>query len=1263
MTRNVLVLAVLAAWTARAELTPPENFLLDRDAVVRSAAAVTADKYPDADEVLVNDSVLELVSPDSKAVTWDDEYCKVLTEKGRRGAATANLSFMAHYGTVAVYRMELIKPDGRVVVINHEEHSKVRVDDSQMGSNIYDPDCKILSLTVPGIEVGDIRHLVVVRTEIKKRMPGTWCDYNIFENTSPILDYTYTVSLPKELPLRHKILRDEVPGTVTSSERQLSDGRTEYVWTIRNVPQIFPEPDMPPLSTVVQRLMLSTIGSWKDISKWYWGLCEPQLEKITPEMREHVAKLVSGAENRDEKIRRIFKFVSQEIRYMGITTEDVAPGYEPHDVSMTFKNRYGVCRDKAALLVSLLRVAGIQAYPVLIHVGAKRDPDAPMPYFNHAITAVDDEKGGYMLMDSTNESTRDIFPAYLCNKSYLVARPEGETLLVSPVYPAEKNLLTIETSGTIERNGSILLNSDLKLNGVNDTVYRGYFLRHKEEDRRRFFERMLKSRLPGAEVLVCEISPKDLQNTEIPVSIRLTTRVPDYPVRGEGADMLNLPWLSGAFGYVNFIIGATGLPKRRYPMETEVPCGVKETIRLGLSGAMGEPRQLPSPVSISRNGLVYNSSVKFDGGDLTAAREHLITGTEFSPAQYLELKEDLKTIEAAGRERPLFAASGGDMPDQEVLFDRTVVTLDSGSDYITDHIWSKRILTYNGKKKGSEVIISFNPVWQTVELVSASVSNVTGEVKNVTPKEINLMDPSWVGSAPRYPGAKQEVISLPGVEVGSVVTVHTRVTKKNGYFYSHCHAFGGGIPVAEESYTLNYPKSLGDPAVFTYNGEGLVETVDDSDPQRYSVTWSLAAPHPAVKDESSQSPWHFFQPAVYVSCGDWKAHATRLGKAMNSAASESREARRRAKELVKDLRDPRERLLAVRNEVMRTIRVAGPSFLGLPSDCAFSSPDKTLADQYGHAADRALLLREMLDAAGFDAEVLFASGDTTMYPEYGYPSREVPQIGYFASPVVRVRCKGQTWLLNEGDQYSELGTSALNGAYALNGKGRIEQLEVAEPLQNRDYDELRIDLSENGDAVITVTDRFYGTSVGAFRRQYDEMLPEDRRRHYLELVGAVAKAAVPLTDLETDTKSYPGVRTYQVKVPNFAVVKDGVITVQLPGASVAVFPFRDDTRQTPMFLRSNSTSEWVCELTLPPGYGVRQMLPGGKNWEMPNGTGTLDFTVDEEKGGDGRTVLHFRRQVSYSAGELPPELYPALMEYNRILSHPSMRTVIYAKSK
>ena len=34
---------------------------------------------------------------------------------------------------------------------------------------------------------------------------------------------------------------------------------------------------MPPLHTVVQRLMVSTAEDWPSLSRWYWELCQPRL--------------------------------------------------------------------------------------------------------------------------------------------------------------------------------------------------------------------------------------------------------------------------------------------------------------------------------------------------------------------------------------------------------------------------------------------------------------------------------------------------------------------------------------------------------------------------------------------------------------------------------------------------------------------------------------------------------------------------------------------------------------------------------------------------------------------------------------------------------------------------------------------------------------------------------------------------------------------------------------------------------------------------
>ena len=1233
---------------------PPQGFLLDAPPVIATAKTVTAQRFPDADRVLVNNHVLEVFEKDGTSIHWDDEYSKVLTEKGRRDAASFDMAFDVHYGTAMVCRAEIIKPDGRVVAIDTEKYARVMIDSGQMGANIYDPASKVLSFSLPGLEVGDLYHMLTCTMTTKARMPNTWSDYSVFEFNMPIVNLEYDISAPAERPIRHKILRAPVTNTVAYAETRLPSGRTLHAWRVSNVPQMFPEPDMPPMHTQVQRLLLSTIDDWRTVSRWYWDLCQPALGKTTSEMKKAVDTLTADATSRDEKIRRIFKFVSQEIRYMGINAEDVAPGYEPHDVSLTFHNRYGVCRDKAALLAALLRLANIPAYPVLINAGEKMDPDVPLPYFNHAITAVDKPGGGYLLMDSTDENTRDLFPSYLCNRSYLVARPEGETLLISDVYPAEKNLARITTEGTLDQTGALMLKTKIIFEGINDNAYRGHFLQQKAEQRRKFFEAVLKSRLAGAEILECVIAPTDLQNTEIPLSVSLTARVHDFPVRGDGLDLVALPWLGTAIGYANFVIGQTGLEKRRYPMETGITCGVDEQISIAVSEALGAPYKLPSDLRIDRSGVSFSMTQRMADGTFKGHLRYLLNTPEFSPSEYLDLRQTLQSIEAAGRRRPLFVAQGRFAPDHEMLREETDTRLLDEHTWTTTQTWSKRILTYAGKKKNAELKYTYNPTWQTAEVISATVSNASGAVYVVTPKEINVMDAAWVGSAPRYPASKTLVVNLPGVETGSVISVTTRFSQTNACFYSYRQAFGGTDPSADETYRLTFPRSLV-PALQTFHFDGVSFTAVTND-ATIGYTWHASRP-PVVRTEEQLPPWHFFQPTLYVSFGDWPSYARQLRRTVRLASDGDALARQRAKQLVKDTSDPRARILAIRDEVLRTIRPAGPSFLELPLG-ALSTPDRTLADQYGHAADRAILLSAMLDAAGFSPEIVFASTDTSAYPACSQPAQAVPQYGFFQNPLVSVACKGVTYYLNEGDQYDELGTSAADRAPALALSGKTETLSVAPLFQNKVKNEWAIDLDAHGTARITVTNWFFGTSVGNFRKGYEEMLPEDRRRHHLELVGELSKSARPASALITDTSVYPGLRTYAATATNYAIAEGNTLTLLIPEVSGSIFPLRADTRENPLFIDINDRSEQICRITLPPGYTRFPVLPTAKHWSLPNGFGTLDYRVDIATRPDGRREVCITRTLARASAEAVPELYPALLEYNRRFTHPSTRTLV-----
>ncbi|MRR07956.1 MAG: DUF3857 domain-containing protein, partial [Deltaproteobacteria bacterium] len=422
-------IAFLIIWTVLssghvccAEFTPA-----DRELVAGILKDITREKYPDADVVQADTHQWVSYKADGTYSEWYEAYVKVLTEKGKRRYTTVSSSYSMHYNTTEFTLVEVIRSDGTRLAIDIARNSSEMVDESQMEKNIYDPNNKVLKVSIPDLNIGDTLHFIMHDEIMKARMAGTFSDYILFEGADPLKRSRYTAVAPKEKPLVSIALKAGIPGTVTGTKIASGD-EIIYTWEARDVPQAFEEPKMPDTYTQMQRLLVSTIPDWETVSSWYWRLCRKNIEDTTPDMEETVRKITAGITDPAKRIEAVFYWVSQEIRYLGITLEKESPGYEPHPVRMTFERRSGVCRDKAALLVAMLRLAGYEAYPVLIMNGPRKDMEVPQPFFNHAVSCVRNSDGTYVLMDSTDENTKELFPAYLNNQSYLVAREKGETL-------------------------------------------------------------------------------------------------------------------------------------------------------------------------------------------------------------------------------------------------------------------------------------------------------------------------------------------------------------------------------------------------------------------------------------------------------------------------------------------------------------------------------------------------------------------------------------------------------------------------------------------------------------------------------------------------------------------------------------------------------------------------------------------------------------------------------------------------------------------
>ena len=1287
--KTIQAAIVFAAGAALAGLPEmPAEFMASRDAAISAASAATALVHPDADVVLVDERVHVRYEPDGTFVEWSDEWLKALTEKGRRSLSSVSLDIQRRYGDAAIQTVEIFDAKGRVRAVDFAGTLKEATDNSSTSMNIYDPLDRTIQCSVPGLAVGETRHVVTCKRTITPRMHGAFADIDFLEATMPILSARVSVDEPASNKLRHAVVRHEMAKRVERMPpRALADGRTLQEWRVSNVPQIFPEPDMPPVRECVRALHLSTVEDWPTVSCWYWNLCLPHIAATTAAMSNKVAELVKDVADPIARTRAVFRFVSQQVRYMGLTLEDVSPGYAPHDVSLTFANRYGVCRDKAALLVAMLRIAGLRAYPVLIRAGGRMDPDVPLPYFNHAVAAIeapdrDSSAEPFILMDPTDESARDLFPSYLANCSYLVATPEGDVLRRSPVRPWQENAARISTAAALSENGTMLVETKFDFTGINDVVFRHAFRRKTPKARRELVEGLVRAALPGAEILAFDVAPLDLADTETPLTMKVTAQARDLVLRGRTRDRLLVPEMAPAFGMVERILdSSTTLEHRRFPLRFPCTAGVQEHVELRIGEALGPELSMPKPISIEEGGYSFARGITATNGVLSLDSLLVLGTVEVSPDGYPGLKFARKEQESELRPDPVFAARENANANVRIRLSDSRVHLVSPHAWMMTNVVEKEVLTYQGKKSASELKFSYNSAVRSVEIVSATVSNANGRVASLSRHEINELDASWVAAAPRYPAGRILVANLPAVEKGSVIRVKTVETVTNAPLaYWSFMNFEADGPVDELRREVSAAPGT-DFLALPSPAWSLGAAVDALAFRTNFFSRRVVRPR-RLRDESMTPPASFWRDTCFLTAANWEAFASELEDALAAARDAgSSVAEAKAKEIVKGLESPKEKIRAIRKFLVRTVRVAGPGLYELPFSRAFFPPDRSLADGYASRADWFNLYFTMLEAVGFSPRILLSADDDGGYPSLAARYAKAPRPAYFSSVVLRVDAGSRSWFWPFGDEcvlwlgteneYTPVEASSHFGDNAFDLSSRsfvrlVPDAAVAESFAGRVEKTRRLDVRESGAVDYAFTNRVWGSSVGAFRKRYSEMLPEKRSRHYMEILGALSENASATSELFTDVEGNPFVLAYSAYVEEMAVVKDDAITLTLPGAGGAPFASlngEDEPRSAPISVAGADPSLQRWEVSFPKGYCVVETMPDNMVFSSPAAVGEIWFLQTSTQRFDResrRLVVTVERRTLGRADAtlLTPDCAALLKGWNRDWSSPRNSTIV-----
>jgi len=301
-----------------------------------------------------------------------------LNERGVETLGHVEVGFDPSYQTLMLHAVTIHR-DGRAIkklsvptvrVLQREKELEYRIFDGTKTANVF----------IDDLRVGDT-------VEYSYSLTGS---NSVFANRQ-----FGRVDLQWSVPVAHAYRRLLVPAGREISLKQrnsaaapriseTSEGR-EYVWEASDQPPVQVESNAPAWFDPYAAVEWSEFDSWRAVARWAEPLYRvpPQ---ASPALQAVVDQIAASSTDPGERLLATLRFVQREIRYLGV---EVGPGsHAPNPPQLVMERRFGDCKDKSMLTVSLLRRLGIEAQPALVHT-ALREAIAelsPSPAaFNHVI--------------------------------------------------------------------------------------------------------------------------------------------------------------------------------------------------------------------------------------------------------------------------------------------------------------------------------------------------------------------------------------------------------------------------------------------------------------------------------------------------------------------------------------------------------------------------------------------------------------------------------------------------------------------------------------------------------------------------------------------------------------------------------------------------------------------------------------------------------------------------------------------------------------
>ena len=360
------------------------------------------------------------------------------------------------------------------------------------GTLYSDDRCKVVSPSFAQYPV-----TIEYSYEVKSKIIAYYPSWQPITSTNMSLQQaSLTLITPKAQVPRIKEVY-QMPKAIITSDPQ----NKIYFWKINNIAAVETEPYSPPYYELIPFLLLApdrikyedydySFNSWDDFGKFQSYLNQGR-DLLPPETVKKVEHLVKGCQDKQDKIKKVYQYMQDRTRYVGVQVE--IGGWQPIPADYVDKKGYGDCKGLVNYTKALLKSIGIESYYSVVKAGNNSAPlisDFPSEQFNHIILCMPDDRDTIWLECTSQRNAFGFLGSFTDNRDALIVNDSGGTLVKTIVYSAKDNSSLRKASVNIDNKGDASLKISTQNKALQSEAFEAIKYDSPENQRKQYVKRV-----------------------------------------------------------------------------------------------------------------------------------------------------------------------------------------------------------------------------------------------------------------------------------------------------------------------------------------------------------------------------------------------------------------------------------------------------------------------------------------------------------------------------------------------------------------------------------------------------------------------------------------------------------------------------------------------------------------------------------------------------------------------------------------------------